>query len=387
MASDLVGLVQGVFNSSVVDQMGKVIGEPAAKTQAAVSGAVPSVLAGVLNEMGSSPGGAGQILSTLTHNGFDRVVGSLPSMLGGGSGSVDQLLGMGKQVLGSLFGDKLGAVSGALAGSSGVSSSSATSILGMAAPAVMGILGKQLGSHPSPSGLLSLVSSSKDAISRFLPTGVLGALGVRNVDQLTSKASGMVEQEAAAGARRWIPLAAIAAAVILGFIAWQNCARQAQVTQSTPTTAAKRMASVSLPGGSTLNVEQGGFLYNLARYLGSSDPAPKTFTFDNLNFESGGTTLTAASGATVTDLTRVLNAYPSAQVKLLGYTDTTGDPAANTALSLARANTVADLLAKGGVAASRVTTEGMGSTNPVASNDTEEGRARNRRIELTVVQK
>ena len=387
MASDLIGLVQGVFNSSVVDQMGKVVGEPAAKTQAAVSAAVPSVLAGVLNEMGSSPGGAGHILSSLTRNGFDRVLGSLPSMLGGGSGSVDQLMGMGKQLLGSLFGEKLGAVSGALAGSSGVSPASAASILGMAAPAVMGTLGRQLGSNPSPSGLLGLLSSSKDAIARFAPAGVLGALGVRNVDELTRRASGMVERTASAEGRRWIPLVAIAAAVLLGFLAWQNCSRSALEAQNTATTGARKLAPVSLPGGSTLNVEQDAFLYNLTRFLGSPDPAPKTFVFDHLNFESGGTTLTPVSGATVTDLTKILNAYPSAQVKLVGFTDTTGDPAANTALSLARAKTVADLLARGGVAASRVSTEGLGSANPVAPNDTEEGRAKNRRIELTVLQK
>ena len=386
MANDLIGLVQGVLNSNVVDQMGRVVGEPAAKTQAAVSGAVPSVLAGVLNEMGSSPGGAGHVLS-LTHNGFDRVVGNLPSMLGGGSGSVDQLMGMGKQVLGSLFGDKLGAVSGALASSTGVSQSSATSILGMAAPAVMGMLGRQLGSHPSPSGLLGLLSSSKDAIARFVPAGLLGVLGVRNVDELTRQASGMVEQTERAAARRWVPLVAIAAAILIGFLAFQNRNRHAVEVQNPAATAAKTLTAVNLPGGSTLNVEQNGFLYNLTRYLGSADPAPKVFVFDNLNFETGGTTLTPASGSTVTDLIRVLNAYPSAQVKLVGYTDTTGDPATNTALSLARAKAVADLLASGGVAASRVTTEGLGSANPVASNDTEEGRARNRRIELTVVQK
>ena len=385
MASDLVGLVQGVLNSSVVDQIGKVVGEPAAKTQAAVSGAVPSVLAGVLNEMGSFPGGAGQIVSTLTHNGFDRVVGNLPSMLGNGSGSVDQLMGMGKRVLSSLFGDKLGAVSGALAGSSGVSTASAASILGITAPAVMGMLGKQLGSNPSPSGLLGLVSSSKDAIARLAPAGLLGALGFRNVDELTRKASGMVDQQASSGRRRLIPLLAIAAAVLIGLFAWAS--RRGQEVRDTATTAARKLASVSLPGGATINVEQDTFLYNLARYLGSPDPAPKNFVFDNLNFETGGTTLTPASGATVTDLTKVLNAYPAAQVKLVGFTDTTGDPAANTALSESRAKAVADLLTRGGVAASRISTQGMGSANPVASNDTEEGRARNRRIELTVVQK
>src|SRR5215470_7405943 len=201
MASDLIGLVQGVLNSNVVDQIGKVVGEPAAKTQAAVTGAVPSVLAGVLNEMSASPRGAGEIVSALTHNGFDHVVGNLPSMLGNGSGSVDQLMGMGRRVLGSLFGDKLGAVSGALAGSSGVSTASAASILGLAAPAVMGVVGKQLGSNPSPSGLLGLLSSSKDAIARLAPAGLLGALGFRNVDELTRKASGMVDLKESARPR------------------------------------------------------------------------------------------------------------------------------------------------------------------------------------------
>lgn len=387
MASDLIGLMQGVFNSGVIDQIGKVVGEPGAKTQAAVSGAVPSVLAGVLNGMGSSPGGAASILGSLSKGGFDGVLNSLPSMLGGGSTSVDQLVGMGKQVLGSLLGDKQGAVSGALAGSSGVSTSSAGSILAMAAPAVLGMLGKQLGSNATPSGLLSLLASSKDSIAKFAPAGLLGALGVKSFDQLAGNAAGMVEQAAAAGARKWIPIAAIVAAVIIGYLAWQNCGQQAQQASNAATAAVKKLTSIALPGGSTINVLPDTFLYNLANYLGSTDPAPKTFIFDNLNFESGGTTLTPASGPTVADLTRVLNAYPAVQVKLVGYTDTTGDPAANVALSQARARAVADLLAKGGVAPSRMTTDGLGSANPVGPNDSEEGRARNRRLELVVSQK
>src|SRR5215475_7562726 len=254
MANDLIGLVQGVFNSSVVDQMGKVVGEPAAKTQAAVSGAVPAVLAGVLNEMGSSPGGAGHVLC-LTHNGFDRVVGNLPSMLGNGSGSVDQLMGMGKRVLGSLFGDKLGAVSGALAGSSGVSTASATSILGLAAPAVMGVVGKQLGSNPSPSGLMGLMASSKDAIARLAPAGLLGALGFRNVDELTRKASGMVDMQASSGPRRLIPLVVIAAAVLIGLFAWANRRVLFRDTAGTETSGGIKLTDVHLPGGGTLKLQ------------------------------------------------------------------------------------------------------------------------------------
>jgi len=383
MATDLIGLVQGVLNSGVIDQIGKVVGEPQGKTQAAVNGAVPSVLAGVLNGIGSSPGGAGQILSSLTRGGFDQALNNLPAMLGGGSSSVDQLVGMGKQVLGSLFGDKLGGVGGALASSSGVNTSSGQSILAMAAPAVMAMLGKQLGTSPTASGLLNLLMSNKDSISRLAPAGLWGALGVKGFDGLAGKATGMLEQVASAGARKWIPIAAIAAAVIIGYLAWQNCSQQAQQA----TAAVKKVTSIALPGGSTINAMPDTFLYNLAHYLGSTAPAPKTFIFDNLNFESGGTTLTPASTVTVNDLTRVLNAYPTAQVKLVGYTDTTGDPAANVALSQARARTVADLLAKGGVAPSRITTDGLGAANPVAANDTEEGRAKNRRLELVVTQK
>ena len=53
-------------------------------------------------------------------------------------------------------------------------------------------------------------------------------------------------------------------------------------------------------------------------------------------------------------------------------------------LSLDRANAVKDLLMKGGVEESRMTTQGFGQDNPIASNDTEEGKARNRRLELVV---
>jgi hypothetical protein len=72
----------------------------------------------------------------------------------------------------------------------------------------------------------------------------------------------------------------------------------------------KELISLPLPGGTTLNVEPNTFLYNLARYLGSPDPAPRAFIFDHLNFDSGGTTLTLASLPTVTDLTRLLQVPP-----------------------------------------------------------------------------
>jgi outer membrane protein OmpA-like peptidoglycan-associated protein len=300
-------------------------------------------------------------------------------------------------VLSSLFGDKLGGVVGAVSGASGVSQTTGQSILAMAAPAVMGLLGKQVSSGGlGASGLVNLLLSNKDAIARAAPAGLAGALGLRSLGDLGGRTIQAVQQGAAgatSATRRWLPLVAVAAALLIAYLAVRGFGEPAKDTASQLGTGGsamvRKMTSVALPGGGSLSVEQDTFLYNLSHYLGNtSDTAvPKTFTFENLNFESGGTTLTPASNATVSDLTRVLQAYPNAQVKLVGYTDATGDVPGNKALSLARAKAVGDLLSRGGVAQTRITTDGLGEENPVAPNNTDEGRAKNRRIELVVTQK
>ena len=91
--------------------------------------------------------------------------------------------------------------------------------------------------------------------------------------------------------------------------------------------------------------------------------------------------------STVNDLAQVLKAYPNSQVQLVGHTDNTGTPEANQTLSLDRANAVKGMLVAQGVGADRISTAGFGQDRPVASNDTEEGRARNRRTELNVTRK
>jgi outer membrane protein OmpA-like peptidoglycan-associated protein len=259
----------------------------------------------------------------------------------------------------------------------------------MAAPIVMGMVGRQVTSGGlNASGLVNLLTSNKDAISKFAPAGLASALGLGSIGELGSKATALAQEGARTAKRNWVPVAVIAALALLAFLFFRGRGDQEQATGgSGPPT--RKLTSVALPGGGNLNVEQDTFLYNLAGYLGnaSNSAVPKTFVFDNLNFESGGTTLTPASSSTVADLTRVLSAYPNSRVKLVGYTDTTGDPAANKALSLARAKTVGDMLSNGGVAPARIETDGMGQENPVAPNDTDTGRARNRRLELVVTQK
>jgi len=108
-------------------------------------------------------------------------------------------------------------------------------------------------------------------------------------------------------------------------------------------------------------------------------------TFKNLSFASGSAAITGATAAEVDNLAAILKAYPDVKLSIDGYTDNTGNADANLKLSKDRADAVKARLAAQGINSSRITTRGFGAASPVASNDTNEGRAQNRRIEATIV--
>lgn len=95
----------------------------------------------------------------------------------------------------------------------------------------------------------------------------------------------------------------------------------------------------------------------------------------------------AVSGVAQQDLyavARNLNQYPNSRVEVIGHTDSTGTAAINQDLSQRRAQSVAGILAAAGVNQSRLSAAGRAATQPVASNDTEQGRAQNRRVEILI---
>jgi len=81
-----------------------------------------------------------------------------------------------------------------------------------------------------------------------------------------------------------------------------------------------------------------------------------------------------------------MNEHAVTQIKIIGHTDATGSDAINDPLSLARARSTRDYLVGRGVAAARISTEGRGEHEPIASNDTEAGRAQNRRVEIYIAE-
>ncbi len=119
--------------------------------------------------------------------------------------------------------------------------------------------------------------------------------------------------------------------------------------------------------------------------LAATDMAAKEIVLDHIHFENGAAQLTSESRFQIQDLADIMKKYPAMRIEIGGHTDNTGDAAANLELSKARADAVYQELIKDGVDASRMTAVGFGDTKPIASNDTEDGRQKNRRTEFKIL--
>lgn len=103
-----------------------------------------------------------------------------------------------------------------------------------------------------------------------------------------------------------------------------------------------------------------------------------------IRFESGRATIDPDSAGLLDRLIETALRCPTANIEIAGHTDTDGEDAFNQTLSEKRAQAVTDYLVKAGLSANRFTAIGYGSSQPVASNDTDEGKAQNRRIDFLV---
>ncbi len=383
MALNLIDLTKDYLTPDVLSKVAGLAGEPLAATQKAMDATVPS-LAGIACNQASTPGGASKILGLVSSSGLGPgVLKNFSGALSGGS-ATDGLLKTGANLLHGLLGDRVGDVAGVIADTSGVHPSSANKILAMLAPLFFGLLGKQVSSGGmSAANLPSLLASHRDSILQSAPAGLGPALGLSSNAKLCGAqpirdAAPVVARVKKARFPIWgwlVPLLAIVA-LIFGI---RPCNEPH----------GPRLTSIALPCGTVLSVTEGSFTYNLANFLitGSNSDLPKSFVFDHLNFDSGTTRLTSDSNPTVTNLISILKCYPNMQVELVGHTDNTGDAAANRQLSINRADAIRDMAVQAGVDANHISTAGYGAEKPIASNDTDEGRARNRRTELIVVSK
>ena len=142
-----------------------------------------------------------------------------------------------------------------------------------------------------------------------------------------------------------------------------------------------------LPNGASVNLPANTLNYAVQRYLASDEPAPRSFTFDKLNFDPASAAIRPEDAANVDALARILQAYPKARVRIVGYTDAKGTAPANDRLGERRAQAVVAALAAKGVDRTRLEAASGGEANPADTNATAQGRFDNRRSELVVTAK
>ena len=105
---------------------------------------------------------------------------------------------------------------------------------------------------------------------------------------------------------------------------------------------------------------------------------------NSVNFDLNKSTLTSAAKVNLDKLVPVFQSYADTDIVIYGYTDSTGRVEYNQTLSEQRAASVRSYLTSKGLNGSRIKTKGMGVNDPIASNDTPEGRSKNRRVEFTI---
>jgi len=185
-----------------------------------------------------------------------------------------------------------------------------------------------------------------------------------------------------------IKLMSIVSLVIAPYIAVQK--NMAVASEVTTEVVATETLSKELSTGVSLSFAQGGIEDQMIKFIESSDSLAgkeNWFNFVNLNFSTGSDKLDSTSLLEVNNISEIMKAFPAVAIKLGGYTDNVGAAASNLELSSKRAAAVKAALVALGTDAARLESEGYADQHPAASNDTEEGRAQNRRIAVSVRKK
>ncbi len=109
-----------------------------------------------------------------------------------------------------------------------------------------------------------------------------------------------------------------------------------------------------------------------------------TLNENTVNFDFNSANLTSLAKSNLDKLVTVLKNNPDTNINIYGHTDSVGSDAVNLRISAQRAQAVKNYMVANGIASSRMFTEGLGKSSPIASNDTDAGRAKNRRVEFAI---
>jgi len=416
MATNLLQQLQGLLSGDVVPRLAGALGESPSAIETAVKGLLPAILSGVSTKL-TDKKEASDLIRTMTQVGTDKAPsGNLSALLSGG---INEAAELGKPLVASIFGDRSSALEDWLSSHSGISRASASILLGTITAAVMSWLATlaRIQSSLNPEGLTKLLSGQRAMVRSALPAGLGQVLGFADSDVLHPGTLAGEAAPAGLNILKWAMLPLVALLAVL--FGWRSChTREPEQTAVAPPApvvtpappaeptskaapAAETVKSVygtdigklqhrTLPNGVELNIPEHGVESLLIAFIVDPTRTVTTdqwFTLDRLEFVTGSAKLRPSAIEQLRQIAAVLSAYPAVQLKLGGYTDNVGDKAVNLRLSQERANAAMQALLELGVAKDRLAAEGYGDEHPVAANDTEEGRQKNRRIDVRVTKK
>ena len=406
---NLIAVLIDAFSGRALNAVASTLGESQARTQAALSSAVPALVTG-LSHAASTPEQATKMLELLKSNRFDVGYFTDPAITLGAPGGITQLMATGRTLMELVFGRKARGLANWVASSSGLERAASSSLLGLALPLVLGQIGKHLGATEwSATNLMTVLQGQNQFLPNAPPglatvltaVGGTDAVGIRDSD--VDPLVGTAEPTQSRGWLWALPLLAFLVLFSLFLFRRHESPRDAAsplITASPSpvgtSTEPRRlptsglMVERRLPNRASIRIPSQGMENQLLSYIeGTSQVSSneRWFSFDRLEFDVDSAHLTAASSEQVRNIAEILRAYPHVHVKIGGYTDNTGDAASNLALSRERAIAAMQALADRGVERSRLEAEGYGQNHPVADNTTPEGRQRNRRVDIRVTQK
>ena len=400
MSTTLIDSFRSLMTPDTVRSIADRFGESESGIMRGVEAGFGSILLGLINKA-NDPGAMRDLHGLISNNAIgDATTGGIGDLLSGGpSGSV--IGGLGDRLLRMVFGGNTAAVGEAVSRSAGVRSSTANGLLSLVAPILLSLIaGRVRNEGLSPSGLGSLLLGQRDSIRGLAPADF--STVVSGASAAAPRMSGIANEPRKKGGLGW---AAVAALVALGLVWFLSRSR----TPDSPAVATDTLAAptpmmepgdvsaygsgsraLSLPNGSTLSVPATGLESQLVAFIEDDGrPVDETtwFNFDRLLFETGSATLRPESQEQMRNVAAILEAYPEVEVKIGGYTDNSGEEAANQQLSESRAGSVMRELVAMGISQDRLESEGYGEQHPVGDNNTEEGRQQNRRIAIRVTEK
>ncbi len=411
MATSILDGVLSMVSPEMKQALASRLGESPTAVQSGLGTAVAATLGGLVSKAGDSSF-LNQIIGLVSGSSGQNILSNLPSIAS--TGTTSGMSDIVSRFLPMVFGGQQNQVTSLMTQRAGLSPTASSNLLQTAVPLILGFFAKMHASGSlNTSSLANMLTAEGPNLQKFLPTGFLS-----NFSSATAGASNRVvaaehRAEEKVKGMNWMAVLGVLVALFVVWFVYRalegsktsttaavasnvvgNAASNAATTASNAANAAwaslGSFFKTTLPDGTELNIPQYGVENKLLGFIqDNSKPVDTTtwFDFDRLLFDTGSATLQPASDEQLRNIAEILKAYPNVKIKIGGYTDNTGDKAANQKLSEDRANNVMAGLEKLGVAPDRLEAQGYGEDHPVADNSTEEGKQKNRRISLRVTAK